>query len=758
MKSSFLAVVLLGIGSRAALAQADAGPEVCPPGNVVLIQRGVNDTPQTIMVEAAKPNATVLLAPDVSIDFQGVFADGSTDGGTAGDPLIVLGHCTTLASYEPNPVVILQARPDLGTTQAPPVPGSGRTPHSLGPALIYGPAGARANSAAFIEARCTNVAPDAQTGNGARILGLRIIGPTPNDQQSSQVGINVNGCNDIEIANDEVSGWGGSAVQVIDAQHFCDPSGNCTTPASAPPLILNRVHDNFIHNNQHSSKGGDSLGYGVSVGVGGFAQITRNLFDYNKHSTTANGKAGGYEAVQNLYLKGGGFLNETFERDIQVADVHGTESCLAGVSATVAGGILGAIVGGLLGLLLGGGLGGVLGLGIAGGIIGSLIGHSQNTAFNCGDAGLEFLFDQNTFQYSKTTDLKIRGKPKGMAAIKGNIFARQSQDDAIGLETQDNVTVFPTNQFADDTFGRYGVCDIDGDGVDDLVLMTGVTWWFSSAGQYPWSFLKADPALLKDVKLGDVDGDGRCDVLKSGGHGEVEFSSGGSGDWKPLGNFLAPFDQMQLGRFDPASQDFSQGIKPPTHFFQRRGDGVWLVTPLSQPAGWVQVQSSSFPFTSLRFADFTGDGVTDVVANEGGGWAFSESARSSWQHLNDLQYAVNGPNLFIADMDVPGQPKSIDDILALSFAITGQGSTETTKLVWTRSADGRGPWGAFKQYVFDIDLTAEEDYVGPGVAFVGKFRGPTNAATLTIDSMRVGHFFRLTQAPAGEDWSSLFSY
>src|SRR5262249_43912128 len=159
---------------------------------------------------------------------------------------------------------------------------------------------------------------------------------------------------------------------------------------------------------------------------------------------------------------------------------------------------VGVVVGGLIF-----GLPGAIVGGIVGGIVGFIGAELTGALWNCGDAGLNFVIDGNTFQYSKTTDLKIRGRPKKLASINNNIFARANQDDAIELETNDNVTITSSNQFNNDTFGRYGVCDIDGDGVDDLVLMTGVTWWFSSGGQFPWSFLKADPAILNDVQLGD---------------------------------------------------------------------------------------------------------------------------------------------------------------------------------------------------------------------------------------------------------------
>ena len=38
--------------------------------------------------------------------------------------------------------------------------------------------------------------------------------------------------------------------------------------------------------------------------------------------------------------------------------------------------------------------------------------------------------------------------------------------------------------------------------------------------------------------------------------------------------------------------------------------------------------------SELRFGDFTGDGVTDVLAVRHGRWVISESARTEWSPLN----------------------------------------------------------------------------------------------------------------------------
>lgn len=747
-------------------AQVARGQSVqCPTQRkIVYIEKGVNDTPGALMAAVSVPNNEVLLAPDVDIDFSSV-----TNPAGSEEPLLTLARCVILASYQPQEVVALNARASksaasqraaaavgIGGGEITPTPGSGRTPSSPGPVLRYGTNPKRSPMADFIEIPCSqdNTAPT--SSEGARILGFRVFGPNFNDHQTSEIGINIVGCYDVEVANMEVAGWGGSAIRVDDLVHF-----NGTNPTQAPANILVVIHDNYIHHNQHSTSGGHALGYGVVVSDGAFAEIYQNVFDYNRHSITASGNAGGYNAIRNLLLKGGGFHNGLFERDIHIMDVHGTESCpnIPTSEGTVGGAAAGAGAGVVIGGLIGGPIGGLIG-GIIGGIVGGVGGYygsqATHTLFNCGDAGFQFYMEENSFQYNKTTDLKIRGKPRSKAVISANIFARATKDDAIQLETQDNVTVTGSNFYNDDTFGQYGVCDVDGDGVDDLVLMTGVTWWYSSSGIYPWSYLKQDPAVLKDVKLGDFDGDGRCDVLKDGGNGNWMIASGATADWKLYGNYLAPLNVVAFGRFDPASPDTSPGIRRPTHAFWRGDGGFWFVTPLTQPGGWTLVQTSSFPFSSLRFGDFTGDGVTDVLANEANHWAISNAARGSWQKLNPtLNDPVEGPYIFIANMDATD---NIDDILKLDVPVVGIQGTTTLSATWMRSTNGTTPWNTWKSYAYTVDGDHFEDYVPMGFAEVGHFRGGPGATALTIDPNRIGHFFSPAQSKDRQEWLSAFAY
>ena len=763
------------------------------------ITRGHGDTAENLQkLVRSQENQLILLADDVTISFDGI-KPFRVDAETIDDVLLKFNKCVTLAGFgAANPASNGVARrggaaaPAPATAETPPafdppLYTSARTPMHSGPVLNYG---RRDGTPPMIGIRCSG----GWNADGARINGVQLVGPDPNDHHSGEDGIIVEGCHDVDVSNIEAQGWGGAAIEVKDLQ------GDVRRlPSLAPAQVLLRIHDNFIHNNQNSSHTehwweglfgiGHSTGYGVSVSNGAFVEIYRNLFDFNKHSITAAGNAGGYHATDNLLLKGGGFQNSSLwgifdlERDIHIVDVHGSRTCLpwtdipfdgvSGLGLGILVGILVAIVIGLLGVSAWVALLIALGLAAGGGITG-LLWAAYGTSATCGDAGFSFTIDHNAFQYNKTTDIKIRGTPVGWKAdpttISSNVFAPDNKDAAIDLQDSAAVDVRPDNMYGTDTFGHYGVCDVDGDGVDDLVLMTGVTWWYSAQGVRPWWFLRRENRIPQDtnygdfrvaglVRLGDFDGDGKCDAVTDAGGGVWLISRGLVRNWEPFGNYLAPLAEVQFGRFDPNNASpLPGGRRPITHVFWRGAGGFWLVTPLGQPHAWTLVGSSSFPLSDLRFGDFTGDSVTDVLAIEQGHWSISDSARSQWQPLNsNMNDPVKGSNIFIGNMD---SEDNIDDIVRLDQDTSGGPSTNTMKtLTWQRSQNGTGAWQQWRApYQFQYEK-GNSDYVEPSFGFIGRFSSEPVGVTLVIDHNRQPHFFsRGRPRETSREWTSDFHY
>ena len=682
----------------------------CPETHEV-VHITASDDPYRLVEVIGKDGITVRLERDVELDFSTLPARFFP---------LQFGRCVTLTSVGDSG----------GASEA-------RTPRSPGPVLKLGRH--RPGVETFLEIRCYD--EGRALNDGARISGFRLIGLAPDagDQTTDEVGIRIVRCVDIEISNMEIAGWGSDAISIEDVPgqdqplESHGPHGRIMNPDQI------RIHDNYLHNNQHESETecarvpdapacvgppytmvngcpypctrlkNHAGGYGVNVGHGAWARIFRNVFDFNRHAIATPGDTGGYAAEHNLVLKGGGNHGTLLNRYTHSFDVHGT-GCW----------------------------------------------WSEDL---CGDAGRQFWFLANAFQYRNDNAIKLRGKPDIGAHISENVFPHpgleaDSGDDAINLYTRENVEIGPGNVIDFDSFGRYGVCDFDGDKVDDLFLATGATWWFSSSGEYPWTHLSAKKQRLNEVRLGYFDGDLRCDVLVER-DGLWLISRGGTGDWELFGGFGARLTEVQLGRFDPDERDHRPGAtRHTTHAFRRASDGQWYVTRLSNPVEWKPVQSSSAPMRQLQFGDFTGDGVTDVLAVVSGRWAISESARGSWTRLNA---SLGDPveNLFVANMDADD---NIDDLLRLDrrsqrIQIGGSFRWRFT-LTWWRSRNGREPWRKWKDYVFEFPDS--RDVVSPIFGFAGRFGAKVGGGTLVIEPNRLGRFYSEAEAPTS--WTSRFAY
>ena len=444
-----------------------------------------------------------------------------------------------------------------------------------------------------------------------------------------------------------------------------------------------------------------AAGYGVHVGEGAWADIRRNVFDHNRHAITANANAGGYDAYENFVLKGGGIHGTEFNYYTHSFDVHGT-GCLWDEDL-------------------------------------------------CGDAGHTFEFIRNAFQYRSDNAISIRGRPLYDAYIGANVFPHEglendAGDDAIKLQTSENVRIGSGNLIEVDSYGRYGVCDFDGDGLDDLFLPTRVSWWYSSQGKFHWTFLNVDLSRksLSELRLGYFNDDLRCDVLAEF-ENQWFISSGGTGPWQSIGSFGVALQNVVFGRFDQATVPSSPvSLRRTTHAFYREpaAAGRWFITPLTSRS-WRLVGSSTIPLNWLRFGDFTGDGVTDVLAVSAGRWAISESARGQWRTLN-AALSNDVTTLLITDVN----RNNIDDLIraeqrTLQFPLR-------RVLTWWISDDGRSPW----RRLADVQIPLAPPQNSPSIfTFAGYFGTSEGGALMFTDYSRYGRVYTPT-----ESWSSYFPY
>ena len=517
--------------------------------------------------------------------------------------------------------------------------------------------------------RC-NAGADEYRADNVRFAGFRIQGPHQNTeagQDNLERGIQVDACLGVEIDNMEISGWSGQGVYIQD--NAVDASDQPVQRQTGYDAV--KVHDSFFHNNQH--EGGD--GYGVETGPHGHATFEHNLFDLNRHAIASSGAdRTSYRASENLFLKGGGVHDKWYKHFTHIVDVHGDDNC---------------------------GVGSIF----------------NDSLWNCGHAGTEYKINDNAFQFSNDLAIHIRGVPRYLTTIEGNVFPESEQSDAVETYSSENVDLL-WNQTGVDTFGLYGVCDLDADGKDDLFLPTGASWWYMSSAKMQWVFLASRREGLADVGLGDFDGDGQCDVFTVRPDNQTwEIAKGGKTRVALPGAYpFMPREQLAFGDFNGDHV---------TDIFRRAPDGQWSAVSPGR-YGWTPLQSSGFALSDLRFGDFDGDGITDVMSNAGGHWSVSKSARAPWAPMGS-GLGDEPKNLFVADVDgTPG-----DDLVRIVV-------TSPLTVRWDVSSSGRTPWTTLASFTGPTAQTPTNPSPASYVrTYLGRFAGLAKADVLALDSTRI---------------------
>ena len=372
-----------------------------------------------------------------------------------------------------------------------------------------------------------------------RISGIRLDGGMSDDPFSAVDTPNANGIvvfgrGNVEIDHDEIHHFRGSAVAVHDGNDANDPAflGRLNQDTAHDDTKNVRVHDNYIHHNQHPSANncspfGDhhAQGYGVEAADGAYVKIERNVFDWNRHAIAGDGKSGtGYLAYDNLILPDGGVhfrclqpsssiwgvvLNPFIGLQYVAAqaldpysiyhthaiDMHGVGNCTNGI------------------------------------FTGDFV---QLGGYNCGQAGEYMDVEYNSILYTAGNAIHLRGTPvravsspstaKTGMDVKNNVFAHSVHDGGVVtpgaiVQNGEGSITESGNILGLNTLNDRKTCDFDGDGTPDSFLATGVTLWYASSRQQGrWNFLYRSPARVADVALDDDNGDGRCDVYLGNNH------------------------------------------------------------------------------------------------------------------------------------------------------------------------------------------------------------------------------------------------
>src|SRR5262245_61344092 len=201
-----------------------------------------------------------------------------------------------------------------------------------------------------------------------------------------------------------------------------------------------------------------------------------------------------------------------------------------------------------------------------------------------------------------------------------------------------------------------------------------------------WSFLAYDPAFLGGVRvaLGDVDGDGVPDIITAAGPGGAPYVRVWNGaDHTEIGGFLADAATFAGGLFVAAGDVNGDGR---ADIITGAGAGsspqvrIWDAATFTEIAGFVAYDGAFSGGVTVAAGDVDGDGVTDIVTGAGPGgsprvrvWNGATGAMIADFLAYDPSFA-GGVNVAAGDIDGDGRA----DI------VTGAGPGATAQVrVWS---------------------------------------------------------------------------
>jgi hypothetical protein len=171
-----------------------------------------------------------------------------------------------------------------------------------------------------------------------------------------------------------------------------------------------------------------------------------------------------------------------------------------------------------------------------------------------------------------------------------------------------------------DMHGKGIVCgrmDFNGNGKTDLFAKKGDRWLVLYDGKGTWQEINTSSIPKEQLRFGDVDGDGKTDILRVSPRRKVEVSYGGTGQWTEVTDAGDQNPNIQVGDFNGDGKTDIVYLKfVPTgsiamgYLYVKFGcKGSWKLLNKTLK---ITASNAAEYATNVRFGNFNGDRITDI--------------------------------------------------------------------------------------------------------------------------------------------------
>jgi FG-GAP-like repeat len=193
-----------------------------------------------------------------------------------------------------------------------------------------------------------------------------------------------------------------------------------------------------------------------------------------------------------------------------------------------------------------------------------------------------------------------------------------------------------------------GLIDFDGNGKTDLFVRTNSGEWlalYDCKGR--WRHLNTSAFPLSALRFGDINGDGKTDVLADN-DGMLQVSYGGTESWTKLQKIGERHIQVADFNGDGKTDVVAMSVSPAnlsSSYFLGAMNIMW-----SAKGGW-QKLNNGYTFDTageyaktFRFGDFNGDGISDLFRY------YDKKFMVYWNGTDDMK-ELQKPNFNLASVD-----------------------------------------------------------------------------------------------------------